>query len=268
MEAFRSREYNTEVIVSDTTVCPNRQELNHKFKNGQIQILINVDILTEGWDYPDLGCVGAARSTQSLAVYMQQIGRGTRLKSEKFINKHDKNNCIILDFVDNVGKHKLINCWELEKDKPIEERVLMSKEKKANLLAVKQAREIELKSRVLRDQNVDLLALPKVKYCTSWKMQEDATERQIELLQKLGVSQDGVKYTKLQASEAISEAPASERQVYMLRKNGYDTSNGVTIGQAQLAFEELISKGKIKDSKPKKEVKPFILTTKTTEEPF
>ena len=66
-----------------------------------------------------------ARPTQSLALYMQMIGRGTRLKSKVFRERFGRNDCKIVDFVDLAGKHNLINTWTLEKDKPLKDRIFM-----------------------------------------------------------------------------------------------------------------------------------------------
>lgn len=70
-----------------------RQNLISAFKNGNITVLINVDIFTEGFDCPDVNFIQLARPTRSLALYLQQVGRGLRIVKGK-----DKT--IILD---NVG---------------------------------------------------------------------------------------------------------------------------------------------------------------------
>ena len=64
-----------------------------EFKAGEIQVLVNVDIFSEGFDCPDVEFIQMARPTLSLAKYLQQVGRGLR-KSE------GKKNCILID---NVG---------------------------------------------------------------------------------------------------------------------------------------------------------------------
>lgn len=64
-----------------------------RFKNGQIDIIVNVDIFSEGFDCPDIEFIQLARPTKSLVKYLQQVGRGLR-------PTEGKSNCIILD---NVG---------------------------------------------------------------------------------------------------------------------------------------------------------------------
>lgn len=70
-----------------------RATIINKFRHGQISILCNVDIFTEGFDCPDVEFVQLARPTKSLGLYLQQVGRGLR-KSE-FKEK--------VIFLDNVG---------------------------------------------------------------------------------------------------------------------------------------------------------------------
>ena len=79
-------------IDSDT----NHEERNRivkDFKNGNIQILCNVNIFSEGFDCPDVEFIQLARPTKSLSMYLQQVGRGFRI--------HEDKEKVI--FLDNVG---------------------------------------------------------------------------------------------------------------------------------------------------------------------
>ncbi len=70
-----------------------RDELVAAFRNGEIDVMVNVDIFSEGFDCPEVEFIQLARPTLSLAVYLQQVGRGLRkAKGKKY--------CVILD---NVG---------------------------------------------------------------------------------------------------------------------------------------------------------------------
>lgn len=72
-----------------------RKHLVQDFKNGEIDVLVNVDIFSEGFDCPDLEFVQLARPTRSLVKYIQQVGRGLR--------KNGGKQCLILD---NVGMYR------------------------------------------------------------------------------------------------------------------------------------------------------------------
>lgn len=233
---FREHGISAETIVSDTECCPNRRELLKAFEKGEFQVMTNVEILTEGWDYEDIGMIIMARPTQSETLYIQCIGRGTRLKSDGFQRKFGHGRCTILDFVDNTGKHSLVNCWELEKGKIIEDRMFLPDKKKKELLALKEERirrERTMKIKYGFDRKIDILKLPVVKVWDSEKMLEPATEKQIKWLQDVGIWQEDVEYTKKQASELISALPCADWQIKWLASHHYDVSSGATIGQFQ-----------------------------------
>jgi type I site-specific restriction endonuclease len=155
------------------------------------------------------------------------IGRGTRLKSEEFRVNFGRNDCKIIDFVDNAGKHKLINTWTLEKEKPLKDRIFISDERKADMQMkldlAKKERDIKINKLHLHDRKFDILSLPSIsirKY--TGRMTEPATEKQIAWLIKEGLHLDGVEYTKGQASEMISNLPAADWQIRKLAQWGYD----------------------------------------------
>lgn len=81
-ELYSSHGINAVAIDCDT---PNeeRQELIAKFKAGEITVLVNVEIFTEGFDCPDVSFIQLARPTKSLALYIQQVGRGLRIVDGK-----------------------------------------------------------------------------------------------------------------------------------------------------------------------------------------
>lgn len=60
-----------------------REEIMRKFKRGEIKILVNVDLVSEGFDVPDCQCVVMLRPTESLALYLQQSMRCMRYKAGK-----------------------------------------------------------------------------------------------------------------------------------------------------------------------------------------
>ena len=97
----------------------------------------------------------------------------------------------------------------------------------------KKRRERRIKLEEGRDKKIDLLRLPEVKVWDSEKMLEPATEKQLDWIKKAGVWEEGMEYTKLQASELISNLPCQEWQVRFLAVNGYDVSKGAVMGQYQ-----------------------------------
>ncbi len=64
--------------IDSETPKEKRDEIVGKFRNGSIQVLLNVNIFSEGFDCPDVEVIQLARPTKSLAMYLQQVGRGFR----------------------------------------------------------------------------------------------------------------------------------------------------------------------------------------------
>jgi len=71
------------------------------FKGGVLKYLCNPNILTTGFDFPDIDCVVMLRPTHSVVLYVQIAGRGLRLKSHT-------DHCVILDYVGNIERHGTI----------------------------------------------------------------------------------------------------------------------------------------------------------------
>lgn len=70
-------------MIDGTTPKSVREELLEDFRNGAIQVIVNVNIFSEGFDCPDIEFIQLARPTKSLAMYLQQIGRGLRTSERK-----------------------------------------------------------------------------------------------------------------------------------------------------------------------------------------
>ena len=85
------------VAIDSKTPAAERQADIEAFRKGDIQVLVNVDIFSEGFDCPDVEFVQLARPTLSLAKYLQMVGRGLRVAK-------GKKNCVIID---NVGLYRV-----------------------------------------------------------------------------------------------------------------------------------------------------------------
>jgi len=219
--------------ITSKTDPDERKALVRKFKNGDIKVLTNVNILTEGFDYSDVGIILMARPTESLALYMQMIGRGTRLKSELYKSIFGRADCTIVDFVDNFGQHRLVNHWTIEKDVPMEERVLISEEQRDIYIEkIRVVREARIKRLTQETGRFDLFNLPKKRSIRHvGRLNEPATEKQLGWLKNEGIWTDDITYTKGQASEFISNLPAKPWQLRDLRKWNYDLKGNITAGQ-------------------------------------
>ena len=92
------QEYGVKAVAIDSkTPAQERQKNIEAFKRGDIQVLVNVDIFSEGFDCPDIEFVQLARPTLSLAKYLQMVGRGLRVA-------RGKKSCVMID---NVGLYRV-----------------------------------------------------------------------------------------------------------------------------------------------------------------
>ena len=101
---YRSHNISIENIDSETP-SKTREDIIKAFKNGDVDIIVNVDIFSEGFDCPDIEFIQLARPTKSLVKYIQQVGRGLR--------KNGTKQCIILD---NVGMYSRFGLPDEDRD--------------------------------------------------------------------------------------------------------------------------------------------------------
>jgi superfamily II DNA or RNA helicase len=113
--------------VSMDTPKDERRQILRDYKDGRFQFLVNVGVLTEGFDEPGIECVAITRPTTSRALFAQMIGRGTRplpgtvdglmLDSPEHrrdaIARSKKSKVEIIDFVGNAGRHKLVHATDV-----------------------------------------------------------------------------------------------------------------------------------------------------------
>lgn len=75
-----------------------RDQIIRRFRDGELRYLANVNVLTTGFDAPNVDCVALLRPTMSPGLYYQMVGRGFRLAPGKA-------DCLVLDFGGNVVRH-------------------------------------------------------------------------------------------------------------------------------------------------------------------
>jgi len=85
-------------FICGETPTAQRDELLGRFRSGDLRYLANVNVLTTGFDAPNIDCVALLRPTMSPGLFYQMCGRGFRLHP-------GKKNCLVLDFGGNVLRH-------------------------------------------------------------------------------------------------------------------------------------------------------------------
>lgn len=108
-DTFRASGVRTEVVVDDTPEAE-RERVWDELDNGGLLMVAGVGVFGYGFDHPIVSCVISARPTQSLPLYMQQLGRGAR-------THRGKTDCVYLDHAGNTARHGFFDDpreWTLE----------------------------------------------------------------------------------------------------------------------------------------------------------
>nr|MDT0250551.1 DEAD/DEAH box helicase [Endozoicomonas sp.] len=85
---------NESALIIGDTPGPERDALIQKFKERSLKYLVNVSVLTTGFDAPHVDVIAILRPTESVSLYQQIVGRGLRLCE-------GKSDCLVVDFAGN-----------------------------------------------------------------------------------------------------------------------------------------------------------------------
>ena len=97
-----------------------RQEVYQGLEDGRYNAITSVDMLTTGFDLPSLDCIVCLRPTLSSSLWVQILGRGTRLSQ-------GKKDCLVLDFSGNflrLGGCSMMPQWTMEKRPTIDDEIV------------------------------------------------------------------------------------------------------------------------------------------------
>lgn len=256
-------------FIHGGTQIEERRDIIKRYKAGQYQFLFNCNIATEGFDEPSIGCVVVARPTKSRALYAQMVGRGTRTlpgvvdshpeSSDRVaaIAASAKPNVLVIDFVGNSGRHKLITTVDIlggnypdEVVERAEEEVKKKSKAGASADMLEEIRKAQLEheeqERRKRRQlvakakfgtkSVDPFAVYDIsaKREPGWHKGKKPSEKMQQALLKFGIPQAEVeKLSFCQASQLIGESIKRResglctfKQAKLLAKNGYDANVG------------------------------------------
>jgi len=253
-EIFNRHKSQSADCVFGHTTPEKRTEVLKRFSEGQLQICVNVGVLTEGYDNPGIESVVMARGTLSRALYAQMAGRGTRplpgivesvllddsALRRQAISGSSKPSLLLLDFVGNSGRHKLVTSADILGGKVSEEareraRKKIEKKGAGNMLEELDIAEKELRDKEEADRRRGLVAKAKFnlhyvdpfdmfkKRAEKWKGHVQAhplTDKQRGILARNGYNPD--EFAPAEGQAIITNLfRASEKQVAVLVRAGY-----------------------------------------------
>ncbi|MBI1178735.1 DEAD/DEAH box helicase [bacterium] len=262
-----------------------RRRVLSDFAAGKVQVVCNCGVLTEGFDDPGVEVVIMGRPTKSRSLYSQMVGRSTRPlpgvvdgpetaeQRKAAIAASAKPSCLVVDFVGNAGKHKLVTSADILGGKvsdaalelalshvqksrgPVnmtealdeaEEEVRQQREQARIAEAARRARLVATARFTTQSVDpFDVLELDPVKP-RGWDQSRQLTEKQRSLLAKQGINPDGISFS--QGKQLIAEIfrrwegrLCSFKQAKVLRKHGYDTD--VSFTEASATIDALAKNG-------------------------
>lgn len=263
-----------------------RRQMLDRFARGEIQVVVNCGVLTEGFDDPGVEVIIMARPTKSRSLYAQMAGRSIRPlpgivdhppnaeERRSAIATSAKPSCLIVDFVGNSGRHKLMSSADILGGKVSDSAISRAKAwaeklgkavKMAELLdnAEEEIRQEMLKKRQQEEARKARL-VAKVKYSSQkvdafdlfdrmptkergWDEGKTLSEKQRNLLRQQGVDPDKLSYSAARAMvieicRRFDKKLCSVKQAAVLNRYGYDT-NSMTREQASRTLDELARNG-------------------------
>lgn len=103
---LRDKGINAALLTGDTDTLT-RNRMIDSFKAGRLRCIVSVDVMTTGFNAPNIDMIVLLRPTKSLGLYIQMVGRGTRLSP-------GKKDCLVLDFGGNIERFGPIDVIEIE----------------------------------------------------------------------------------------------------------------------------------------------------------
>lgn len=294
-EIFNRHKPGMAEFICGRTETEKRRDIIARYRDGTTQVLCNVGIATEGFDAPAAAVILNGRPTKSRALYAQIAGRALRPLSglvdgletpderRAAIAASTKPCALLVDFVGNSGKHKLIYSADILGGNVSEEAInLAIARSKATAGSVrmsallddsekKLADEREEKRRMEEARRARLVA--KVKYSTSqvnpfdvfdlspvrergWDQGKKLSEKQRGLLLKQGINGDQMPY--VQAKAVLNEMfrrwnnnLCTFKQAKLLKKHGYNTKT-MTMKEASARIDALAKNNWSRPAEPEK----------------
>jgi superfamily II DNA or RNA helicase len=277
-EIFNRHRSGMAAWVCGKTDREERRRTLSEFADGKIQVVCNCGVLTEGFDDPGVEVVIMGRPTKSRSLYSQMVGRSTRplpgvvdgpesAEARKAaIAASRKPSCLVVDFVGNAGKHKLVTSADIlggkfseealeravarvkEAGGPVnmnealdeaEEQLQQEREQARLAEAARRARLVATARFTTQSVDpFDVLHLEPVK-ARGWDNVKQLTEKQRSLLVKQGINPDNLSFS--QGKQLISEIfrrwdgnLCSFKQAKVLQRYGYETDVSFHVASAMI----------------------------------
>lgn len=230
--------------IDANTDSSDRRNILREFGSGKIQFLTNVGITTEGWDDPandgfGVQVVAQMRPTKSRALYSQMAGRGTRPlpytvdhlltreERREAISASKKTNVLLLDFLGNSGRHRLVHASDVLGGSWTDET-----RQKATRLAQTMSQEVDILE-TLNTAERQIKLEQEAKTRNSIRATARFSLQTIDPFEFVGISPPKI-------SGYRAKLPASIKQKAFLARNKVPNFDRLTLDQASAIIEKLM----------------------------
>lgn len=314
-EIFNRHRLGMSNWVSGKTDKEERRKIITDFAQGKIQWLWNCAVFTEGFDDSGIEVISMGRPTKSRALYAQMAGRATRPHESIahklndapvpalrriMIGRSVKPSCLIIDFVGNSGKHKLMTTADIlggnvseevieaanlsarKSGKPVRmDKALIEEEERLEQLNAKkladEARRLRLIGKaIFKTSTIDPFKLLDIKPISNergWDKGKKFSENQRKFLKNNGFNPDAIDYSNgKQIMDAIGKRIENKlctvNQAALLKKHNCDTNVSFEIASSMI--DQIAKNGWKKPQQfnlPEKKVEP-VYATESDDIPF
>ena len=251
-DMLNARRLRSAEIHADSS---DRADVIQKLHDGELDVICNAMLLTEGFDEPSIDCIVVLRPTKSDSLFVQMVGRGTRLAD-------GKDHLLLLDFLWQTTKHDICHPSSLiAPNLAIGKRMRKKMEKSSKPVDLQQALEEALEQEIAEnsDKEGTNRFLVELGNCIgkkeisifqptfAWE-KEQITQRQAEALQRFKLSPKEIESIKskglanLILSALIERSEkhlATVKQVRLLEKNGFLHVDAWTFQQASEVIDRI-----------------------------
>lgn len=290
-EIFNRHKFGMSSFIHGGTDKDERKKIIEDFSRGKFQFIWNCAVFTEGFDDSGVEIISMARPTKSRALYAQMAGRATRPHESvagkignlpaaalrrMMIQRSVKPSCLVVDFVGNSGKHKLMTTADILggnlSDDVIQESInftrksggpvrmdkqLEEDEEKIEKIKQRRAEEEARRARLVarstyKTQKIDpfdVLAIKPVSQ-RGWDDKKVLTEKQRSILRNAGIDPDGIEYARARQLVGIiidryTNKKCSLKQAATLERFGYskEEASGMGFEQASKALDQIAKNG-------------------------
>ena len=201
------------VALDGATSMEQRAPVLARFRRGEIKVLVNCALFTEGFDVPDIALVAIARPVLSRSFYAQMVGRGTRIAP----NKRD---LLVLDFVPQNCRHSLVQAVDIFVDEREEvqeraRRIAAEASAEGSSIALEQALELARQEQEVQEADVAYqlrkrdpfaaVGIDLPSYARRRRSGERATSAQLAYFKRAGLPTDEVAQLSSYQAEALRE---------------------------------------------------------------